>query len=65
MSNKLCRVSGPSSFRLMAVELADGQWIGETSGGLSLRDDIAQYRRPNCRPLYAIFVRPRSPLVSA
>lgn len=58
--NKLLRASGPSSYRLMAVEMSDGVWFGETRGGDTLKDDIASYRdrRVVCKPLYAVFVRP-------
>ena len=57
-ANKLCRVPGPNSYRLMAVNLRGEPMIGQTSGRLSLEEDIAAYRSSSCRPLYAVFVRP-------
>jgi len=57
--NKLLRVSGPQTHRLMAVDLRGERLIGQTAGGLSLRDDIAAYRSDTCKPLYAVFVRPK------
>jgi len=59
MVNKLLRVPGPWSYRLMVVELRGEVMLGQTSGHLSLRGDIADYQRDDCKPLYAIFVRPK------
>ena len=57
--DKLLRVSGPRTYRLMAVNLGGEHMIGETAGGLSLKDDIAAYQGRDCKPLYAVFVRPK------
>lgn len=58
MPNKLLRVSGPQTYRLMAVDIRGECLIGETAGGQSLKQDIAQSRGRDCKPLYAVFVRP-------
>lgn len=56
--SKICRAPGPVTYRLMAVELNGEHLFGQTAG-LTLKRDIASYRTENCRPLYAVFVRPR------
>lgn len=58
--NKLLRVSGPLTYRLMAVRFKDGDFIGETCEGRTLAHDIEIYKSKVCKPLYAVFVRPRS-----
>jgi hypothetical protein len=59
-TNKLCRAPGPVSYRLMAVEMNGEHLFGQTAG-FTLKGDIASYRSGNCRPLYAVFVRPKHP----
>jgi hypothetical protein len=61
MSNQLNRVPDRASYRLMAVDLLGDHLFGRTAG-MTLRQDIASYRTTNCRPLYAVFVRPRATL---
>ncbi len=57
--NKLLRVTGPHTYRLVAVEDDDGLWFGQAAEGHSLRQDIAAYQVGRFKLLYTVFVRPK------